>query len=91
MDLDQLFASTEEGAPPTTAFEGKIAKTVDDTSDELFVTIPEFDTRHKFGPCPWSPRINDAGSEEYPAKGDRCLVIFSNDETPWVIGWTPYG
>jgi hypothetical protein len=57
-------------------------------TDDLTVVIPSFDGgRVEWGPCPWVP------ANALPEDGDPCLVIFDENEAPWVAvltaGTTP--
>ena len=79
--LDELLAS-----PVTTpsCVQGVIANDVAALDDELYVTIAGFDGgRQLWGPCAWSP------STTLPKRGEECLVLFDERETPWVMALTP--
>lgn len=39
----------------------------------------------------WSPRIDSAGLPAYPQRGDRGLLIISDQDEPWLVEWNPYG
>lgn len=70
------------------AFEGTIlTEGISDSSDDLYVRLNGFDREASWGPCPWSPRVDDAGAVMYPNRDDSCLVLVSADEVPWVIAW----
>jgi hypothetical protein len=70
-------------------FDAEIAKTVDSTSDDLFVKVPSFDGgEHRWGPVNWSPAVDDDGFPLYPQKGDSCLLLQSPNGTLWLL-WTP--
>jgi hypothetical protein len=55
-----------------------------DASGRVFVTIPSYDPSLRHGPCPVMPR----GAAQ-PARGDRCLVVFTDEAEPWVVAWEP--
>jgi hypothetical protein len=60
---------------------------INDAGDALFVVAPSYSETHEFGPCGWSPRPGP----EYPSRGDRALLILSEDEEqPWIPVWSPY-
>ena len=62
----------------------RIANTPVNASDELYVTIEAFDgSRVQWGPCPWSP------ASALPERGDDCLVMFDEQDTPWVMVLAP--
>jgi hypothetical protein len=67
------------------AWRGVIAATVNDFSDKVYVTIPTLGNL-RLGPCRWQSR----DGVSFPARGDFCLVIFDNDNEPWVAVWWPF-
>jgi hypothetical protein len=54
---------------------------------EIEVVIPVFSTDQRFGPCRWQSR--QAG-EPLPSRGDPCLVVMDETQTPWVVTYWPY-
>jgi hypothetical protein len=63
---------------------GRVAVAPATSEDELHVTVTTFDgDRQQWGPCPWAP------STALPEVGDDCLVIFDEQETPWVMVLAP--
>lgn len=77
MDIDELFRS-DETTPEV--IRGTVATTVTSPDDDLYVTVQAFDGgRVQWGPCPWSP------SSALPTRGEDCLVLFDERETPWVM------
>lgn len=77
-----------------TAVRGRIATSPTTWTDDLFVTIGSFDGhRQQWGPCVWAPRIADVPGApptlaiHFPVRGDDCLVVFDEDELPWVVMW----
>jgi hypothetical protein len=78
--LVDLLARTPER--PRTVL-GRAANTVTQPSDDLYVTIGAFDGhRQQWGPCDWAP------AEALPTRGDDVLVLFDEDERPWVVVFT---
>lgn len=69
-----------------------IASDPSNASDPVFVTIKSMDKSETllWGPCPWAPRILDATTYGLPSKGDMALVVFTEEEEPWVVEWWPY-
>lgn len=67
---------------PTQAQDARVAAPAPaTTTDPLYVTVPAFDSsRSKIGPCRWQPIPG-----LLPAAGARCVLITSDDETPWVV------
>lgn len=55
-------------------------------SDLIEFVITDIDPTLKLGPSRWQAR--DAVS--LPASGDDCLVIFDNDNEPWIVAWWPF-
>lgn len=66
------------------AWRGRIATNAADVSDPVFVTIPGFHSQLRYGPCRWMPR---ADSITYPTRGDECIVMFDNTNTPFIVSW----
>lgn len=56
-------------------------------SDTVYVVLPSFDTNLKWGPCKWMPRGNTI---DLPNRGDECLVVFDETQTPWIVAWWPF-
>ena len=51
--------------------------------DELFVTIADATGGfHETGPCYWT-----ANGVALPSLGSIALVIFDNNNSPWVVSW----
>lgn len=65
---------------------GVIAMDATDVADLLPVILPDFDETITWGPCRWQSR--DATS--LPAMGDSCLVVFDNQQNPWIVAWWPF-
>ena len=78
-----------EDFPPreslSTVWRGTIAKPPSDAYGTVEVLIDAFDKTHRFGPCRWGPR-DEAG---LPERGDICIVVFDEQNRPYVIGWWP--
>lgn len=80
-ELVELVERPTERAP---AVRGRIAEAPADRFGELHVTIETFDgSRQRWGPCRWAP------GSSLPQRGDECLVVFDERETPWVITDAP--
>jgi hypothetical protein len=79
--LVDIALQTRSPVRPRTVL-GRIATTIENPGDELMVTIGSFDGhRSQWGPCVWSP------ANALPQRGDDCLVLFDEDETPWVLAF----
>lgn len=65
---------------------GTIASNPATLEDKVWVLLPDFDGKLRWGPCKWQSR--DAVS--LPARGDACLVIMDNTREPWVVAWWPF-
>lgn len=75
-------------------YEGIIREDANSVLDQLEVIIPAFSRQLSHGPCPWTPRIDDAGNPAYPSAGDRCIVAFAETTVPgtpepWIVSWWP--
>lgn len=81
MALDDLIAGAKV-APPA-AWEGVVATGASGADDPVFVLLDGFDDRrHRWGPCFYIPR-----ERQLPQRGDRCLVVFSDTQQPWLTSW----
>jgi hypothetical protein len=63
-------------------------------ADRLNVSITAFHTEKDWGPCRWTPRVDDAGDTVLPVEGDRCVVALAESGSPgmpeiWVVAWWP--
>lgn len=76
-------------APPQLRNEwrGKFADNILNFNDPAYVIIPNLDPNLKIGPCRWQAR----DSATLPTRGKDCLVIFDNNNEPWVVAWWPFG
>jgi hypothetical protein len=73
-------------------WEAEIATEPASEDEPVFVLIEGKDEKvHRFGPCPWQPRISEANVYTAPSRGDRALVAESDEGEWWVIMWWPYG
>lgn len=81
MDPDEDQLSDLEGPLEATFTAGATTP-----SDELYVTVDSYDGgEHQFGPVIWQPGPDGS----LPAEGDLALIIESDQETWWVLSWTP--
>jgi hypothetical protein len=53
---------------------------------DVFVRLDSFNSELSWGPCPWEPQPV-LGGLRFPAAGDRCLVVISQDGEPWIVNW----
>lgn len=59
-------------------------------SDTAFVRLESIDGGvTDYGPCGWVPRVDDLGNPVYPLAGNVCLLIFDDDDNPWIPVWWP--
>jgi hypothetical protein len=85
MELDELLKGPVSPLEipleqPVAAVQGLVASTVSGPADALYVTVPGFDgNRQRWGPCSFLP------ADALPQRGDHCLVVFDEQETPWVL------
>ena len=63
---------------------GTIAVGAEGAGDEVEVLLDSFDNVHKFGPCKWFYR-----GGVLPERGNECLVVFNEEQIPFVIAWWP--
>jgi hypothetical protein len=86
----------DTGSSQNPLVEGIIAEDATTVNEKIEVTIPSFDDATPWGPCAWTPSVNDAGEVVYPEKGDPCLVALAATDEPgaigvWIVMWWPYG
>lgn len=90
MSVDDLVLTderdtTSRATAGSQGWAGQIETTAANLTDDVMVTIPGIGNgRYKYGPCGWMPR-----DSTYPTAGDSCLVIFDDEQTPWIAAWTP--
>lgn len=79
--------SMYEQLPPVSTLDGvwtaTVASDAADMNDTIDVLLTAFDDKHRFGPCRWMPR-NDV---ILPLRGDSALVVFDENQIPYVIMW----
>lgn len=81
MALEQLWKSKLR---INRAWKAVVYEDAADSTDRVRVVIPGISTIHLFGPCRW---MAGEAPHKYPEKGDSALVIFDDDNEPWIIGW----
>lgn len=69
------------------AFNAVVATAAGDLDVEVMVTIDAYGNLYQWGPCKWMPR---GDSVTLPQRGDKCLVMFDDDNTPWILAWWPF-
>lgn len=82
--IDVLFptaSSGGDGPKPGSVWSGFIASPPSGQTVE--VVLPGYDETLRIGPCPYVARA-DGGD---PVRGDAVLVVFDDDNDPWVIAW----
>ena len=85
-DLARLFGNSSQVAQKTSVVRGKVVNKPANKDADLFVTIPSFDGgRQQWGPCAWAP------STAQPTVGEDCLVMFDENDVPWVMTLAPVG
>jgi microcystin-dependent protein len=67
------------------AWSGTIASGATSAGDEVEVLLDGFDDKHRFGPCKWFAR-----GSVLPERGNECLVIFNEEQVPFVVSWWPF-
>ena len=62
---------------------GIVANTPGSVGANVFVTIPSWPGKDRWGPCPWTPH-----GDSLPTAGAKCLLAFPDDgPVPWIIAW----
>jgi len=84
--MSHLFDDVPPRPAMKQAWAGVVATAAPNMSSDVWVTIPDLDPDTRVGPCHWQSRNNI----DLPDRGDTCLVIFDNDNQPWVVCWWPY-
>lgn len=83
-DLNGLFTDDRDEAPSNLPASGQIKRAPATLDDDVWVLIPSFDEEIMVGPCAWQPR-----GDLLPQVDDRCLVVFDENDEPWVVLWQP--
>lgn len=90
-----IYDHITESEGPSRGIEGMWYATIKtappDVTTGVFVAIKGFHPDHRWGPCRWMPRVDDAGDTVNPTVGDVALVGFDDEDNPWVICWWPQG
>lgn len=73
---------------PPNVLEGVVANDPADETDDVFVTVDEFDGQQRYGPCPWMPRATDLGPL-FPSRGDSAVLLLTDKGTAVVVHWEP--
>jgi hypothetical protein len=77
LGFDELLPRVQR---QTSAVAAVVVDAPGDADGFLFVAVDAFDgSRQKWGPCPWLP------SNSLPQVGDAVLVVFDEQQTPWVM------
>ena len=79
-------------APPprrnNNAVDGIIANTPSSVDDDVFVVVVgRDDAEQREGPCMWRAELADDGSPVLPVEGAECAVVFTDSNTPWIVGF----
>lgn len=75
------------------AYRAVVQTTPASAAEAVMVSIPGRDPQRRnwlYGPCPWSPRIVSDSEFGWPSKGDVALVVFTEEDEPWIVEWWPY-
>lgn len=81
--LEHLTQNTNNKFIDRNAYRGKVAESATGFNQPVNVVIDAIDNEvYYHGPCRWMPRGNDL-----PAAGDECLIVFDEQNEPWVVNW----
>jgi hypothetical protein len=83
--MGNMIEDYPKGESLSTVWRGTIAKAPTDEYGTVEVLLDAFDNKQRFGPAKWGPR-DEAG---LPERGDPCIVVFDEQNRPYVIGWWP--
>jgi hypothetical protein len=64
-----------------------VATNATDLDTEVMVIVPAFHPQLQWGPCKWMPR---GDSISFPTRGDQALIVYDEEQTPWIIAWWPF-
>lgn len=55
------------------------------------VKLTGYDKKLRFEDCPYMPRAatNPDDPPDQPARGDKALIVFDDNNDPWVVCWKP--
>jgi hypothetical protein len=81
-------------------WQGWIVKDINALDVLASVIIPDIDSDLQIDGCMWMPRpplsttfVPPSTLNQtliWPKRGDDCLVVFDNDNRPWITVWWPY-
>jgi hypothetical protein len=66
------------------ALHAHFATSPSDEFEQARVVVPRMSVNLSIGPCPWGPLRS-----RLPKRGDRCLVLFDDNNEPWIVMWWP--
>lgn len=81
-----LFEPPRRGLNVLQIWSGIIAAAPPDFDEKVFVLIPGEFGETRIGPCMWQAR----NTVDLPARGDVCLVVFDQNNQPFVPLWWPF-
>lgn len=84
--MSYQFDELPDSPPTMIGWSGKIAKNVLHMGDTCEVTIPGLDPNIRWKGCYWQSR----NSIDLPQRGDKCYVLFDDNNKPWVVTWWPF-
>lgn len=84
--MSETFEEIDVREPPQQAWSGIIASNPNDFADPVQVTIPGLEATLRWKCRKWQAR-NDV---DLPQRGNPCLVMFDENNDPWVVAWWPY-
>jgi hypothetical protein len=95
MRLDAEFRDAVDEAREPATYEAVVLAAPASVSKGLKVRVAGFDGfqgTNVFGPMPWQPRYVVGATTvtvQFPAKGDRALVAFTDAGQAWCPCWWP--
>lgn len=81
-----LYDEITEVRPHQGQWSAVIADTLTDFADLASVIIPGLDPSIKWKNCKWQSR----NSVDLPQAGNKCLIMFDDNNDIWVVVWWPF-
>lgn len=87
MSVDDLAERAVKSVLLERPYNGVILDNATAHNHPVRVTVPDFDPLRSFGPLLWPSMVTSEGVPLLPQQGDEALVLFDQDQQPWIARW----